>query len=383
MSALPSHQALTVDQKYELITSNLQEVIRGDFIREILPVRPLKLYQGTATTGRPHAAYFVPAIKIAQFLQAGCKVKVLLADLHGFLDADKVPEGVLESRAQYYERVIGALLRAVGVKLDNLEFVRGSSYQLTPEFSSDLLRLSKRVSVHDAVKASSQIVKSTGEPVMADGIYPMMQLLDEEYLDVDAEFGGIEQRKTFALANDTMNKVGFKVRAHLMNPMVPGLAGGKISSSDPKSKIDLVDDPETIRKKIAKAYCAPRELEGNGLLAFIQHVLLPYSQLQSQDGKAAITATLKDQSDPTTFTCFAEVVIAYESDLLTPQLAKKIVEEGLVKLITSVHQDFEADTEWQRISEAAYPDPNMIKAQKKQQNKNANTVVPNHTEASG
>ena len=108
----------------------------------------------------------MPAIKIAQFLQAGCKVKILLADLHGFLDADKAPEGVLEFRAQYYERVIRALLRSVGVQLTNLEFVRGSSYQLTPKFSRDLLRLSKRVSVHDAIKASSEIVKIKGEPAM-------------------------------------------------------------------------------------------------------------------------------------------------------------------------------------------------------------------------
>lgn len=289
MAASPSPLSLSEDEKYELITSNVQEVLRPDIIREILSVRPLEIFWGTATTGRPHAAYFVPAIKIAQFLRAGCKVKILLADLHGFLDADKAPEATLENRAQYYERVIGALLRAVGVELDNVQFVRGSSYQLTPAFSRDLLRLSKRVSVHDAVKASSEIVKSMGEPVMADGLYPMMQLLDEEYLGADAEFGGIDQRKTFALANDTMIKaLGFKTRAHLMNPMVPGLSGGKMSSSDPKSKIDLLDDPASIHKKIAKAYCAPGKTEGNGILAFIQHVLLPYSQLQSPDGKTQI-----------------------------------------------------------------------------------------------
>jgi len=281
----------------------------------------------------------------------------LLADLHGFLDADKAPEDVLEFRAQYYERVIRALLRSVGVQLTNLEFVRGSSYQLTPKFSRDLLRLSKRVSVHDAIKASSEIVKIIGEPAMADGIYPMMQLLDEEYLDVDAEFGGIDQRKTFALANDTMPKMGFKVRAHLMNPMVPGLSGGKMSSSDPKSKIDLVDEPEVIRKKIAKAYCPPRVSEGNGVLAFIQHVLFPYSQLQSADGTSSISVTLKDQNEPTAFKSFADMVAAYESDSFTPQLAKKIVEEGLIKLTASIRTDFETDAEWQKIAREAYPDP--------------------------
>lgn len=58
----------------------------------------------------------------------------------------------------------------------------------------------------DAVRASSEIVTSMGESVMADGLYPIMQLLDEEYLGVEAEFGGIDQRKAFALANDTMKK---------------------------------------------------------------------------------------------------------------------------------------------------------------------------------
>ena len=357
MAATPSFPNLTDQERFELIVANLQETIRPDIIREILPSRPLKIYWGTATTGRPHAAYFVPSIKIAQFLRAGCEVTVLLADLHGFLDADKAPEGVLEFRAQYYERTIKAMLTAVGVDLKNLKFVRGSSYQLAPQYSRDLLRLSKRVSVHDAVKASSEIVKSMGEPAMADGIYPMMQLLDEEYLDVDAEFGGIDQRKTFALANDTLTKaLGFKTRAHLMNPMVPGLSGGKMSSSDPKSKIDLLDNSNTIRKKIAKAFCAPRQVEGNGILAFIQHVLVPLSQLKSSDGKtAALSVRLNDETEPTVFHSFADVVKAYEADLLSPQLAKKIVQDGLIHLTASIRQDFEQDEEWQTLSRAAYP----------------------------
>ena len=389
MSLSPSLPTLTEDEKYDLITSNIQEVLRPDIIREVLHVRPLELFWGTATTGRPHAAYFVPAIKIAQFLRAGCKVKVLLADLHGFLDADKAPEATLEKRAQYYEHAIGALLQAVGVNLDNLQFVRGSSYQLTPAFSRDLLRLSKRVSVHDAVKASSEIVKSMGEPVMADGVYPMMQLLDEEYLGVDAEFGGIDQRKTFALANDTTNKVlGFKTRAHLMNPMVPGLSGGKMSSSDPKSKVDLLDDPATIRKKIKKAYCSPGLVEGNGILAFIQHVLLPYSQLHSLDGKtAAISVILKGQTEPTIFGSFVEVMEAYTADRLTPQLAKHIVEEGLIELTTSIRHRFETNEQWQRVANDAYgnttvsPKGQDIKKQKKKDQKANRTVQAVHHNA--
>lgn len=71
-------------------------------------------------------------MKIAQFLQAGCNVKVLLADVHGFLDNLKAPIELVEYRAQYYRHSITALLRAVNVPIDKLEFVLGSSYQMSP-----------------------------------------------------------------------------------------------------------------------------------------------------------------------------------------------------------------------------------------------------------
>ena len=53
--------------------------------------------------------------------------------------------------------------------------------------------------------------------------------LDEEYLKVNAQFGGVDRRKIFVLAKEVLLRVGFKERAHLMNSMVPGLQGGKKS----------------------------------------------------------------------------------------------------------------------------------------------------------
>lgn len=45
-----------------------------DKLMAILKERELKIYWGTATTGKPHVAYFVPMSKIADFLKAGCEV---------------------------------------------------------------------------------------------------------------------------------------------------------------------------------------------------------------------------------------------------------------------------------------------------------------------
>ena len=38
-----------------------------------------------------------------------------------------------------------------------------------------------------------------------------------------------------------------------ISQMVPGLTGGKMSASDPDSKIDLLDGPEIVKKKLKKA----------------------------------------------------------------------------------------------------------------------------------
>ena len=67
---------LPANEKYKLITQNLEEVLGDERLRRILEERDLRLYWGTATTGRPHIGYFVPMIKIADFLHAGCEVQL-------------------------------------------------------------------------------------------------------------------------------------------------------------------------------------------------------------------------------------------------------------------------------------------------------------------
>lgn len=67
---------LSAAEKKELITRNLQEVLGEDKLNDILAKRNLKIYWGTATTGRPHLAYFIPLTKLADFLRAECEVSI-------------------------------------------------------------------------------------------------------------------------------------------------------------------------------------------------------------------------------------------------------------------------------------------------------------------
>ena len=90
----------------------------------------------------------------------------------------------------------------------------------------------------------------------------------------------VDQRKIFTYAQEHLPKIGHKPRAHLMNTMIPGLTGGKMSSSEEDSKIDLLDPPDVIRRKLKKSPLAPKILEENGSISFVEYVLFPISALK-------------------------------------------------------------------------------------------------------
>ena len=348
---------LTPQQKYDLITANLDEVLNRKLIQDVVLTqqRPLKIYWGTAITGRPHCAYFVPMIKVAQFLRAGANVKILLADLHGFLDADKTSEELLESRTEYYRFVVENMLKAIGVSLDKLEFVKGSTYQLKPDYCKDLLRLTTMVSEHDAKKAGSEVVKQIDTSPLSGSIYPLMQALDEQYLGVDAQFGGVDQRKIFTFAKENLPKLKYQERAHMMNPMVPGLTGGKMSSSEPNSKIDVLDPPEVVTKKISKTFAEPKKVERNGLLAFAEYVLFPASELRL--GKAHLKIEReREQKEPLEFSNIEDLRKAYADDELTPQLLKLLVSKALNELLAPIQTAYMQSAEAREMTQKAYPD---------------------------
>lgn len=254
-------------------------------------------------------------IKLAHFLRAGCTVKILLADIHGFLDNLKAPIELVKFRAEYYRFIIISLLKSVGVPIDNLEFVLGSSYQLSEKYTMDLFRLSSVVTEHDSKKAGAEVVKQVSNPTLSGLLYPLMQALDEEHLGVDAQFGGVDQRKIFTLAAEQLPKIGYKERAHLMNPMVPGLQGGKMSSSEPDSKIDLLDEPELTKRKLKKAPAAPREVDGNGIISFVEYVLLPVSALKN-GGKANFVVDQRE-GEPRSYQTIDSLKSDYKNDIVT------------------------------------------------------------------
>ncbi|ORY87118.1 tRNA synthetases class I-domain-containing protein [Protomyces lactucae-debilis] len=344
---------MTPEEKYELITRNLQEVLGEQDIRKILQERDLVMYWGTAPTGKPHIGYFVALTKIADFLKAGCKVKVLFADLHAYLDNQKAPWELLKYRTQYYSSTIKATLTSLGINIAQLEFVQGTDYQLSQKYTLDVYRLSALVSQHDFKKAGAEVVKQTDHPPLSGLLYPGLQALDEEYLGVDAQFGGVDQRKIFTFAQENLPALGYAKRAHLMNPMMPGLMGSKMSSSDPDSKIDLLDDAKSVEKKIKKAFCEEGNITENGLLAFVKSVVFPF---QSLNGQPSMTFPRKAEfGGDVTFTEYAKLESAFADKSLHPGDLKKGVAAAINSLLEPIRQTWHANPELAELTDRAYP----------------------------
>ncbi|RLG12491.1 tyrosine--tRNA ligase [Candidatus Pacearchaeota archaeon] len=260
--------------KFELIKRNVQEIIGEEDLKKFLKEnKKLTVYWGTAPTGKPHVGYFLPMLKIADLLNAGFKVKILLADLHASLD--NTPWDILDKRYKYYSEVIPLMVKSIGADIKNLEFVRGRDFQLKSDYFFDLLKLSTLVSVRASTKAASEVIKNIeGEKAKLSGlIYPLMQVLDEEYLKVDCQLGGTDQRKIMVLAREFLPKIGYKQRIEILNPLIPGLIGKKMSASDEKSKVDLLDSEKEIQNKIKNAEMIAGNPD-NGVMAFLKYVIM-------------------------------------------------------------------------------------------------------------
>ncbi len=270
-------------ENYNLIVRNLEEVVGDENeIKSILEKRPLKIHWGTAPTGRIHIGYFVPLLKIADFLKAGCEVTMLIADLHAFLDNMKSSLDQIQKRSEYYELILRGMLSFLEVEDTRLKFVRGTSFQLSSNYTMDSYRANSFITIDYAKKAGSEVVKQQEHPIMNSLIYPTLQALDEEYLQDDAQFGGVDQRKIFMHARTILPKLGYKKRFHLMSKMVSGIRFAKkedvvekMSASQENSKIDLLDTRNNIKKKINKAYCLAGDIEDNSLLELLESVIFP------------------------------------------------------------------------------------------------------------
>lgn len=99
-----------------------------------------------------------------------------------------------------------------------------------------------------------------------------------------------------------------------------------MSSSDKDSKIDLLDPADIVLKKIKKAVAAPKVVEDNGIMAFVEFVLLPAAALRGD--RKFIVERERDGLKPLVYTTIAEMHDDYRNDVVSstwPYLSRDLI----------------------------------------------------------
>ena len=263
-------------ERTELVTRFTEEVVEVDEIEALFEEREEPTaYIGYAPTGEMHIGHFTTMRKLADFIEAGLEVTVLVADLHAHLDDAKSPFELLEARSAYYEAAIEGMIEAAGADPDSVSFVRGTEYQLDQPYTLDLYRMLAETTLSRAQRAGSEVVRQSENPKLGGLVYTLMQALDVAALDADIAYGGIDQRGIYMLAREQLPDSGYDKPACVFAPLLSGLSGGKMSASEESSKVNLTDDDDAVEEKINGAYCPAGDVEDNGVLEYLRYLVFP------------------------------------------------------------------------------------------------------------
>ncbi|UWG48964.1 Tyrosyl-tRNA synthetase [Halanaeroarchaeum sp. HSR-CO] len=260
---------------FELVTRNAEEVVTAEEVAALAEdPEGKRAYVGYEPSGVLHLGHLLTANKLIDLQDAGFEVVVLLADVHAYLNGkgtfDEIRETAEQMRAQFL---------AYGLDEEQTEFVYGSSYQLDEEYVLDLHAIELETTLNRAQRAMAEI--QSGETAkVSHVVYPLMQALDIEYLDLDLAVGGLDQRKVHMLAREELPSLGYDVRPALHTPILGDLTTGegKMSSSEGIT-ISMEDDRDAIAEKVNDAFCPPtRDPEGdkvNPVLELFQYHVFP------------------------------------------------------------------------------------------------------------
>ncbi|MCS7112810.1 MAG: tyrosine--tRNA ligase [Candidatus Bathyarchaeota archaeon] len=270
---------MDVEDKLRLITTGLEEVITESRLRFMLEEgRRLRGYIGVEPSGLFSIGWLIWAEKFKELVDVGVDMVLLEATWHAWIN-DKLGGdlGNIRICAEYIEHC----LRAIGVDIGRVELVKADSMVGYPDYWALVLKVAKNLSLARVKRAITIMGRRSSEARMdfSKLIYPCMQVADIFYLNLDLCLGGMDQRRAHVLAIEIAEKLGYRKPVALHTPLLIGLSGigrmdvtsiseedwisVKMSKSKPETCIFIHDDEDTIRSKIRKAYCPPKDVRGN------------------------------------------------------------------------------------------------------------------------
>jgi len=279
---------LSVDERLNLIKSVADggEIIGEDELRLMIESgKELVAYDGFEPSGIAHIPFgILRAENIKLMLKAGIKFKLWLADYFAFIN-NKLGGDLnrIKKAGEYFIEV----WKACGVDTSKVEIIWASERMNSLRYWDRVLKIAKETTLNRSIRATTIMGRKEGElQSTAQLFYPSMQASDIFELDVDICQLGLDQRRANILGREISEKLKWKKPVVISHHMIMGLQGiqpgkdkeeiiiaSKMSKSKPETCIYMHDSEEDIKRKINKAYCPEKVIEGNPLFDYLKYLI--------------------------------------------------------------------------------------------------------------
>lgn len=349
---------MTTDEKFALITKNLEETLTEGELRALIESgTPLKHYIGLEISGKAHVGWLFMMMIIKDLQEAGVETNILLADWHTWLN--KKLDGTLETAKRlgrdYFEEALKACAISVGADSDKINFILGSELyeKLGSDYWAMVVKVAKATTLNRMIRSTT--IMGRKETEISDTamlIYPAMQSADIFALNINLAHAGTDQRNVHVVAREAAGELGKKKPVAIHHHLLQGLLqpvfiedkngqkiidmeAAKMSKSKPDSAIFIHDSNEEIKRKINNAFCPEGVVEFNPILDWAKYLIF-YGRV----GELKITRKEEHGGD-VTYTSYEDLEKDYSNKKLHPMDLKSAVADWLIKTLEPARKYFE------------------------------------------
>jgi len=310
-------------------------------------------YDGFEPSGLAHLPFGVlRPILVDDMIKAGVRMKLWIADWFAWVN-NKMG-GDLQ-KIQEVGRYFVEVWKAAGVDMSKVDVLWTSDAARQEEYWKKVIMVAQNSTLARAQRALTIAGRTTKESVQtAQLFYPMMQVADIFWLDVDICQLGVDQRRANILAREIADKLKWKKPVAVHHHMLVGLQGkkepegfdengavdaeisSKMSKSKPETSIFVHDSAEEIMRKMNSAYCPPRVLEGNAPIEYSRYIVF-------RKQKSLKVERPEKYGGNVEFFSSAELERAYAEGALHPADLKKGVGAALEGIIEPIREHFVKD----------------------------------------
>lgn len=248
-------ESLQKDKIIELLNRGVEEIVdKSNLENKLKSGKQLRVKLGIdPTSPNLHLGRSIPLLKLRDFQQLGHKIILIIGDFTGLIGdtSDKDSERpmlsseIVKKNLETYTKQAAKIINIDDAEIHhNSDWLRNLSYM-------DISQQANVFSLNEFISREniSRRLDDGKRVSLRELLYPLMQGYDSVKVESDIEIGGTDQRFNLLAGRDLQRFYGQEPQDILMNPIIEGLDGRKMSSSFGNT-VNLLDAPNEMFGKI-------------------------------------------------------------------------------------------------------------------------------------